>query len=72
MMDPVPLDKDIVEKFNGKTLAVVGYETDQVNYWKYLAKLSTPKKMNIMPKYAFSLRQISKGLVIHYKMISDL
>ena len=31
MMDPVPLDKDIVEKFKGKTMAVVGYETDQVN-----------------------------------------
>ena len=30
MMDPVPLDKTIVEKFHGKTLAVIGYETDQV------------------------------------------
>jgi len=30
MMDPIPLDKDIVERFNGKTLAIVGYETDQV------------------------------------------
>ena len=30
MMDPVPLDKDIVDKFSGKIMAVVGYETDQV------------------------------------------
>ena len=30
MMDPVPLDKDLVERFNGKAMAVVGYETDQV------------------------------------------
>ena len=29
-MDPVPLDKDIVDQFKGKTMAVVGYETDQV------------------------------------------
>merc|ERR1719348_1426889 len=29
MMDPVPLDKDIVDKFSGKIMAVVGYETDQ-------------------------------------------
>jgi len=30
MMDPVPLDKEIVDRFNGKAMAVVGYETDQV------------------------------------------
>ena len=30
MMDPVPLDKDLVERFDDKTMAVVGYETDQV------------------------------------------
>ena len=30
MMDPVPLDEKIVEKFQGKTLAVIGYEADQV------------------------------------------
>ena len=29
-MDPVPLDEKIVEKFQGKTLAVIGYEADQV------------------------------------------
>ena len=31
MMDPVPLNKDIVDKFSGKIMAVVGYETDQVS-----------------------------------------
>ena len=31
MMDPVPLDKDVIDKFSGKIMAVVGYETDQVN-----------------------------------------
>ena len=30
MMDPVPLDQDVVDKFKGKIMAVVGYETDQV------------------------------------------
>ena len=30
MMDPVPLDQDIIDQFKGKTLAIVGYETDQV------------------------------------------
>merc|ERR1719334_3053548 len=30
MMDPVPLDEDIVKRFAGKTMAIVGYETDQV------------------------------------------
>ena len=30
MMDPVKLDEEIVERFNGKTMAIVGYETDQV------------------------------------------
>jgi len=30
MMDPVPIDKDLVARFQGKTMAIVGYETDQV------------------------------------------
>eukprot|EP00501_MAST-03F_sp_TOSAG23-6_P000551 GSMAST32.ASY1.ANO1.572.1 assembled CDS len=30
MMDPVPLDKALVERFKGKTMAIVGYEQDQV------------------------------------------
>ena len=30
MMDPVELDKDLVARFQGKTMAIVGYETDQV------------------------------------------
>jgi len=30
MMDPVPLDPDLVTRFKGKTMALVGYETDQV------------------------------------------
>ena len=29
-MDPVPLDKKLVEQFNDRTMAIVGYETDQV------------------------------------------
>ena len=29
MMDPVPLDADLVERFKDKTMAIVGYETDQ-------------------------------------------
>ena len=30
MMDPVPLEKDLVARFKDKTMAIVGYETDQV------------------------------------------
>merc|ERR1719288_283266 len=30
MMDPVPLDPDLVARVKGKTMALVGYETDQV------------------------------------------
>ena len=30
MMDPVPMNKDLVARFQGKTMAIVGYETDQV------------------------------------------
>jgi len=30
MMDPVPLPKELVAQFSGKTMAIVGYETDQV------------------------------------------
>ena len=30
MMDPVALDTDLVARFQGKTMAIVGYETDQV------------------------------------------
>merc|ERR1711953_1139632 len=30
MMDPVPLDSGLVARFKGKTMALVGYETDQV------------------------------------------
>lgn len=30
MMDPVPLDADLVARFKDKTMAIVGYESDQV------------------------------------------
>ena len=29
MMDPIPLDADLVNIFKDKTMAVVGYETNQ-------------------------------------------
>ena len=29
-MDPVPLDPSLVSRFRDKTMAIVGYETDQV------------------------------------------
>ena len=32
MMDSVPLKKQLVERFKDKTMAVIGYETDQVFY----------------------------------------
>ena len=35
MMDPVPLDPDLVAKFNDKTMAIVGYESNQVLF-RYL------------------------------------
>ena len=30
MMDPIPIDPDIVARYANKTMAVVGYETNQV------------------------------------------
>ena len=30
-MDPVPLQKNLVDRFKDKTMAVIGYEMDQVN-----------------------------------------
>ena len=30
MMDAVPLDQALVERFKGKVMAIVGYEADQV------------------------------------------
>ena len=29
-MDPIPLDADIVARFKDKTMAIVGYESNQV------------------------------------------
>ena len=29
-MDPVPLQKNLVDRFKDKTMAVIGYEMDQV------------------------------------------
>ena len=31
LMDEVPLDKSLVDRFNGKVMAIVGFEADQVN-----------------------------------------
>ena len=31
MMDPVPLQKNLVDRFKDKTMAVIGYEMDQVD-----------------------------------------
>ena len=31
MMDPVPLDPELVARFKDKTMAIVGYESDQVS-----------------------------------------
>ena len=36
MMDPVPLEKSLVDRFKDKTMAVIGYETDQVNITFFL------------------------------------
>ena len=32
MMDPVPLDPELVARFKDKTMAIVGYESDQVGF----------------------------------------
>ena len=36
MMDPVPLDPELVARFKDKTMAIVGYETDQAISYKQL------------------------------------
>ena len=35
MMDPVPLDDALIARFKDKTMAIVGYESDQVHYCNY-------------------------------------
>ena len=41
MMDPIPLDADLVNRFKDKTMAVVGYETNQAIIYQILAYLLT-------------------------------
>ena len=36
MMDPIPLDADLVNRFKDKTMAVVGYETNQAIFLSYV------------------------------------
>ena len=33
MMDPIPIDPKLVSRYANKTMAVVGYETNQVLKW---------------------------------------
>jgi len=40
MMDPVPLNEKLVERFNDKTMAIVGYEVDQVYYSIFMCTTS--------------------------------
>ena len=35
MMDSVPLDSQLVERFDGKIMAIVGFEADQVRNFRY-------------------------------------
>ena len=37
MMDAVPIDPDLVARFKDKTMAIVGYESDQVLTIKLLS-----------------------------------
>ena len=42
MMDPVPLPQQVVDRFKGKIMAVVGYETDQVSCdWRRAGHVTT-------------------------------
>ena len=36
MMDPIPLDANLVNRFKDKTMAVVGYETNQAIFLSYV------------------------------------
>ena len=41
MMDPVPLDPELVARFKDKTMAIVGYETDQaISYLQLFINIS--------------------------------
>jgi len=42
MMEPVPLPPEVVSQFSGKTMAIVGYETDQVFYSPGKGDVSVP------------------------------
>ena len=37
-MEPVPLDAALVSRFQGQTMAIVGYESDQVMIDKVIPK----------------------------------
>ena len=49
MSDPIPLDPDLVARFKDKTMAVVGYETDQVQSMIF-------NNSSFISKYHFSFR----------------
>ena len=48
MMDPIQLDADLVNRFRDKTMAVVGYETNQAN-------------LHILPLFYMKLSRVLSG-----------
>ena len=50
-MDPVPLDKDLVARFKDKTMAIVGYETDQVLACKKLSTFFCSNDLNMTSSF---------------------
>ena len=61
MSDPIPLDPDLVARFKDKTMAVVGYETDQVQSMIFDHSKVSPQSI-IFLTYRFSKLQMEMCL----------
>lgn len=65
MMDPVPLNRDLVGRFQGKTMAIVGYESDQVIVNEGKSDISVP----ITHAYNHHFEAYLSGSLSHMKKV---
>ena len=64
MTDPVDLPQEIIEKFKGKTMAIVGYEADQV-YKTENGDISIPITHQYNHHYIAYMTGSNSKLVLH-------
>eukprot|EP00941_MAST-03F_sp_MAST-3F-sp1_P004163 g4163.t1 len=66
MMDPVELPAEIVERFNGKVMAIVGYEQDQIGYDPVAKKDTIPIKINHAYNHHYIIYLSSEGKFVKF------